>query len=75
MAYGIARDILGGNDITLEINEGLSAAGVLDLLKEDYPDFGKLTSLMLAVNEDYVADDYVIGSGDEVVLIPPVSGG
>ena len=45
------------------------------VLKEKYPAFDKLASLQLAVNAEYVEDDYVLRENDEVVLIPPVSGG
>jgi molybdopterin converting factor small subunit len=30
---------------------------------------------MLAVNHTYVSPDFTLTSGDEVALIPPVSGG
>ena len=32
-------------------------------------------SLVVAVNQEYRDHDYVLSSGDEVALIPPVSGG
>ena len=31
--------------------------------------------LMIAVNQEYQAHDYALSDGDEVALIPPVSGG
>lgn len=34
-----------------------------------------LEETMFAVNEEYADNDTVIQEGDEVVLIPPVSGG
>ena len=40
-----------------------------------YPQFEKLNSLAIAVNNEYADDDLIITPQDEVVLIPPVSGG
>ena len=31
--------------------------------------------LMIAVNQEYQGHDYALSDGDEVALIPPVSGG
>ena len=75
IAFGIARDIIGGNDTSIEVQEGVSVRETLELLKIQYADFEKLSSLRLAVNESYVEDDFMINEGDELVLIPPVSGG
>ena len=33
------------------------------------------TSVMLALNGEYVKGDHVVRAGDEIALIPPVSGG
>lgn len=75
LAFGIARDIVGQSEFDFEV-EGSKTVGAL---KEDlvarYPDFAKLASLAIAVNGTYVPDDHVLGSRDEVVIIPPVSGG
>ena len=35
----------------------------------------ELNTLSFAVNEEYRADDFVLSEDDEVVIIPPVSGG
>jgi len=75
IAFGIAKDILSGNQVTLELNEHSSVADVRQALVDLYPAFQGLASLQLAVNTDYVNDDYLIKENDEVVLIPPVSGG
>ena len=42
---------------------------------EDYPEFEKLRSFTIAVNAEYRSDDFVLSAQDEVVIIPPVSGG
>lgn len=44
-------------------------------LSETYPAMRALSSLMIAVNQEYAPDDKVIQPGDDVALIPPVSGG
>ncbi|MEQ9424942.1 MAG: MoaD/ThiS family protein [Cyclobacteriaceae bacterium] len=74
-AYGIARDILGANNIQYEVNDGVNTSELLTKLKTDYPDFQQLNSLLMAVNTEYAKPDQVIAESDEVVLIPPVSGG
>lgn len=75
VAFGIARDIIGGRVLDLKLELGMKANEAMHLLKSQYPAFEQLTSLQLAINEEYVDDDHVIKAGDELVLIPPVSGG
>lgn len=75
LAFGIAKDILGTSRHPLEIEDSASIATVKRKLLEKYPDFERLANLRFAVNEDYKDDDYQIEAGDEVVIIPPVSGG
>ena len=75
IAFGIARDIIGGNQATLDCNKGTTVSQAFVHLTEKYPDFEKLSSLKMAINEEYVPNDFVISEGDELVLIPPVSGG
>ncbi|MFY0592061.1 MoaD/ThiS family protein [Roseivirga sp.] len=74
-AFGIAKDILKGKQVSILLIDNHTVGGMRALLTEKYPDFEKLSSLKFAVNADYVNDDYELKVGDEVVLIPPVSGG
>lgn len=75
VAFGIARDIIGGRETVLVVEQETTASRAMALLKEKFPDFDQLASLNLAINEEYVDGDYKIKFGDELVLIPPVSGG
>lgn len=75
VAFGIARDIIGGKETVVDLPEGIAAGEAMIRLKAQFPAFNELTSLQLAVNEAYVEPDYAISRGDELVLIPPVSGG
>ena len=75
LAFGIAKDILGTNKSSLQLPANTTVHSLKEHLLGVHPDFSKLTSLRFAVNEEYVQDSYELVDGDEVVLIPPVSGG
>ncbi len=75
VAFGIAKDIIKGKQVSISLSDNFTVGEARKKLSEQYPDFSKLTSLRFAVNADYVQDDYVLNPKDEVVLIPPVSGG
>lgn len=75
IAYGIAKDILGGHNVAIEVAEAITVNGLLAQLRTDYPQLIQLNSLVVALNATYAEGDEVINERDEVVLIPPVSGG
>ena len=75
LAFGIAKDIVGARKTALEISGPATAGSIKSRLMEKYPDFVKLKSLLLAVNQEYVDDETPVNHRDEVVIIPPVSGG
>jgi len=75
LAFGITKDIVGGSSIDIEIPEGWSVAELKTHLGTHYPAMKELTSLLIAVNEEYGDDTYVLKEKDEIALIPPVSGG
>ena len=75
LTFGIARDIVGGSSLIFEATEGISVAQLKQKLLERYPTFGNLSSLLIAVNEEYGDDETVIFERDDIALIPPVSGG
>ncbi|PIB34601.1 molybdopterin converting factor subunit 1 [Reichenbachiella sp. 5M10] len=75
LAFGIARDILGTRTLDLDLATGQTVGTVVAELMQRYNDLAKLSSMLVAVNESYVPDDYVVKEGDELAIIPPVSGG
>lgn len=72
-AYGIAGDI-AGKAFEMDV-DGVTVGDLRKALHVAYPALGNLASLLIAVNQSYVADDSNIKDTDEIVLIPPVSGG
>ncbi len=75
LAFGITRDICGQRRFTLDLPEKTSSDALLAILQEKYPPLRQLSSLLVAVNESYADPGHVLADGDEVALIPPVSGG
>jgi molybdopterin synthase sulfur carrier subunit len=75
LTFGIARDIVGGSTLNFEASEGINVAQLKQKLLDHYPTFGSLSSLLIAVNEEYGDDETVIFERDDIALIPPVSGG
>ena len=75
IAFGIAKDILGSKRVNLSLDEAGSVGMARQKLMGQYPRFKTLASLQLAVNAEYVTDDHLLQENDELVLIPPVSGG
>jgi len=75
LAFGIARDILGGSETTMELPSGITVDDLRQKLYADYPELTKLASLAIACNNEYAQGPEEITERDEVVLIPPVSGG
>ena len=75
LAFGIAKDIINGSTISLEIEEGMTVGNLKERLCKQYPDFERLRSLAIAVNAEYQEDSFLLKEKDEIVIIPPVSGG
>ncbi|MGB0424866.1 MAG: MoaD/ThiS family protein [Flavobacteriales bacterium] len=74
-AFGIAKDIVGASKIDLEMDSKCSSSDLQTHLLEVYPDFKGLSAIKLAVNETYAQGDEILQEGDQLAIIPPVSGG
>lgn len=75
LAFGIAKDILNQQKLVVELDANRTVGDLRKNLLETHAGFSKLGSLRFAVNEEYVEDAFALTEGDEVILIPPVSGG
>jgi len=74
--FAILRERAGTGEASKEINDGSTVAELWRQLQTDYP---KLDvpgiRLLYAVNQNYVSLDHKLSDNDEVVFVPPVSGG
>jgi len=75
LLFGIARDIVGSSQLTLDQQEGLDVKSFKELLKDKYPKMNHLSHFKVAVNQEFANDQQILSEGDEIALIPPVSGG
>jgi molybdopterin synthase catalytic subunit len=74
--FGSLRDAMGRSTDSLDLPDGAELRELLDLLSRDKPSISALIpSIALSVNEEYARRDAKLKDGDEVALLPPVSGG
>ena len=70
------REAVGAAELDLELPEGATAEDAWRRLVESHPSLApRRLSLAAAVNRRYAPFDAPLAVGDEVVFIPPVSGG
>ena len=78
LLFGITKDIVGSSSLSIADSETAQLQTVGDLkahLCSAYPQLNNLSSLAVAVNNNYADENDPIKNIDEIALIPPVSGG
>lgn len=74
--FAALRDLVGEDEVGLELVPGATVEQAWARLVEDHPDLGpRRRSLAAARNRRYVGFEEPLADGDELVFIPPVSGG
>jgi molybdopterin converting factor subunit 1 len=75
LAFGIVKDIFSNSMVDVILKDDATIEELKMLLEQKYPRLNQLGSYMIAVNNQYASGNEVIHEGDEVAIIPPVSGG
>lgn len=76
MVFAWARDAVGSGELQLDLPDGATVAEVMRRLSEDHPRLAERSdALTVAVNQEFVGSEHAVQEGDEVALIPPISGG
>ena len=74
--FAVYQEAYGTPELTLELPVGATVADVRDQLLAEHPELSQWRDLTrFGVNLQFVEPDTVLQLGDEVVFIPPVSGG
>jgi molybdopterin converting factor small subunit len=71
LCFGITREIIGQFEYEIALKKNAKVKDLKAKLITQFPDFQRLSS----VNTEYANDETPIKPTDEIVLIPPVSGG
>jgi molybdopterin synthase catalytic subunit len=69
--FAVLRERAGAGSVTLDLPEGARVRDALDSLAG----LAEGVPLVMAVNREYASEEQVLDAGDELALIPPVSGG
>ncbi|MFQ5847736.1 MAG: molybdopterin converting factor subunit 1 [Candidatus Methylomirabilales bacterium] len=74
--FAAAREIVGRGEVSVELKEGGTVGELLEQVFSRYPGLkGIAASLLIAVNREFAERSAKLQEGDEVGVIPPVSGG
>ncbi|RST60929.1 molybdopterin converting factor subunit 1 [Siminovitchia terrae] len=73
MLFAQLKEEVGKGAIEIEAS-GKTVGELRKFLEKETP-LGNLDGIMIAVNEEFVKDDWIIEEKDDIALIPPVSGG
>ena len=74
--FGVLRDVTGLREDSIEVPEGGLAASVFSHYSSRFPRLGEMSkSIVLAVNQKFCAPSEALADGDELAMLPPVSGG
>jgi molybdopterin synthase catalytic subunit len=76
LVFGVLKDLISQPSGELDLPDGATVAVLLDHYQHRATGNGSLwSSLAVAVNREYVTAAHPLSDGDEVALLPPVSGG
>jgi molybdopterin converting factor subunit 1 len=76
LLFGPVREWMGCERIDCDLPGGANVAALAERLAGDSPVLrARLPALRFAVNQTFVERRHVLTDGDEVAIIPPVSGG
>ena len=76
LLFASVAEAVGERRREVRVPEGTTVRGLFLLLAEDVPALaGRAEHVSFARNQEFVPPDTVLADGDELAVIPPVSGG
>jgi molybdopterin converting factor subunit 1 len=74
--FAAAREAIGNDRVIVEVGPNTTVAEMREALHEQCePLRALLPHALIAINSEYASPEHKLGAGDEIALIPPVSGG
>ncbi len=75
LLFASYREKAGVGRLSLDLDDGATVGELAGAMRERFRGLPEPERIVAAVNNEYQEHDFVLGEGDEVALIPPVSGG
>lgn len=76
LLFASAREIVGKEEVEIEFEEGTKLRDCKSRMIKMFPPLEKIIHrCSMAVNMDIKKDEYILREGDEIAILPPVSGG
>ena len=69
------REAAGMSQTDIDVGPGSTVGHVASELSKRFPELPEPSRIVVAVNNEYQEHSYQVSDGDEIALIPPVSGG
>ncbi len=74
--FAVLHEELGRDEEDMELPDEATLGNILERLEAEWPEIAEYYDVMqMSVNWEYATPDTQLSEGDEVALIPPVTGG
>lgn len=73
--FASLRERIGHSQFDREIETGATVGDLVDQMGTEFPALRTCGRVAYAVNSEYTDREMTLADGDELALIPPVSGG
>ena len=74
--FAVCREMFNRDEEEMELPDGAVLMDILKRLEEEWPEIPEYYEVMqMSVNWEYATEMTKLSDGDEVALIPPVTGG
>jgi len=70
------REVMGSSEVSWELPQGATVSSLIEYLKKRFPEWRQWTDrTLIIVNGRYATTEASLQNGDEVTILPFVSGG
>jgi len=76
LLFAVLREIVGQEELELEVATATTVGEVLEKLSAENPRIAAMADVIqVAINQEFAECNTELESGDEIALLPPLSGG
>ncbi len=74
--FAMLREAVGKDALEITVDEAVTVSRLFEQLTSAHPELSRFKPMItFAVNGEYATEQDMVNDGDEVALIPPISGG